>query len=299
MMRPVTSSATSREHLLHQRAGGRDLAADREDRDVQLAVGGERGAVVGGVLVEGAVELEAGSHRPRRRVGLRVLVDVGGGRVGGAGVEEVLQVLAFPALDEQLREVAGAVEREVPDPRVVAQAIEHGGARDRGVDEDQVRELVAVALGVGVRDHQADVVPGEHDLALDAEVVADERPDVLGHRALVVAARRPPGMPGAAVVRRDHGEARVDESARHRVPFVRRLREAVQEHDRPLAFARAHVVESQSGLDLGHAVGHGGECSTAHGSAPMMLCERLHQHHLSAGCRPTFMSVPYTSDIEK
>ena len=214
-------------------------------------------AVVAGVLVERAVDLEAGAHRARSGIRIDVDVDVRRRRVGGARVEEELQVLALAALHEQLGQVAGAVEREVPHARVAAQAVEDAGAGERRVGQDEVRELVAVGLRVGVGDHQADVVAGEDDLPLDPEVVAQEALDVRRHRALVVAARRLPRVAGAAVVGRDDAEARLGEVRDHAVPLPPRLREPVQQDERARAVALGHVVQSQSGFDVSHAVRHG------------------------------------------
>src|SRR4051812_40105416 len=80
----------------------------------QLAVRGERGAEVRRVLWEGAVEVEARSHRSRLLIGPDEGVDVHRGRSGGMAVEEVLQVLPLPPGDQGLREVQDLVEGEVP-----------------------------------------------------------------------------------------------------------------------------------------------------------------------------------------
>ena len=72
-----------------------------------------------------------------------------------------LQVLALAPGDQHLRDVAGAVEGEVPDARVRADPVENGRARQRSVDHDEVGHLVAVRLRVGVGDHQPDVVPDD------------------------------------------------------------------------------------------------------------------------------------------
>jgi hypothetical protein len=70
-------------------------------------------------------ELEAGAHRSRRGVRRHVGRDVhlaDRRRIGGARVEEGLQVGPLAPGDQHLRNVARAVESEVPDARIGAQA---------------------------------------------------------------------------------------------------------------------------------------------------------------------------------
>jgi hypothetical protein len=208
-------------------------------------------------LIEGAIELEAGAHRSGRRVRGDIDVEIGlrdRRRVEDAGVDEGLQVLALAPSDEHLRHVAGAVEGEVPDTRVGSEPIEDGRPRERGVHDDQVGDLVAIRLGVGVGNHQTDVVADERDRVLDSNVLAQQSVDVDRHGALVVAAGRPPRVSGAPVVGCDYSEAGVDERRNDVTPLMPGLREPVQEHDGAPSGARRDVVQAQSGLDVGHAM---------------------------------------------
>ena len=99
-----------------------------------------------------------------------------------------LQVLALAPGDEELGQVAHAVEGEVPDARVGAQRVEDGRARQRRVDHDELGDLVAVGLRVGVGDHQADVVADEHDWVRRSAGGRAGGAEVGRDRALVVAA---------------------------------------------------------------------------------------------------------------
>jgi hypothetical protein len=131
-----------------------------------------------------------------------------------------------------------------------------GGARQRRV-HPQVGHLVPVGLGVG--DHQPDVVPHEHDRPLDAQVLAQQLLDVVGHRLLVVAAGRTPRMPGASIVGSHHAEAVSDQRGDDAAPFPPRLREAVQQHDGACPLPGGGEMQAQAGLDVGHRVPHVGQ----------------------------------------
>ena len=262
MITPFDALGHLAHHRLDQRAGGALLTADGEHRDRQLAGGRQRGAVVLGVLVERAVELEAGAHRAGLLVGGGEGVEVERGRVARARIEEEAQVLALAPGDEVLGQVAHGVEGEVPYARVGAQRVEDGRARQRRVDDDELGHLVAVGLRVGVGDHQADVVADERDGRGDPEVLAQKDAQIARDRALVVAAGRAPRVPRAAVVGRDDAVAGRDERFDHLAPFPPGLGEAVDQQDRFLAFARGHVVQAQARFDVGHPVVHGGESGT-------------------------------------
>jgi hypothetical protein len=111
-----------------------------------------------------------------------------------------------------------------------------------------------MCLRVGVRDHQADVMADQHDRALEPEMLAQQAMDVLRHRPLVVAARRPPRFAGAAIVEGDDEEARLRERRYHPPPLPPRLRKPVQEDDDARSGSGRHEVETQPRLDVGHAV---------------------------------------------
>jgi hypothetical protein len=84
------------------------------------------------------------------------------------------------------------MEREVPHSRVRAQPVEDGRAGYRGVHDDQVRDVVAKRLRVGVSDHEPDVVTDDGDRLGEAHVLVQKTVNVAGHGSLVVAPGRTP-----------------------------------------------------------------------------------------------------------
>jgi hypothetical protein len=132
----------------------------------------------------------------------------------------------------------------MPDPGVVAQTIEERRARQRRVYHDQVGHLVPMGLGVGVGDHQPDVVPDEHDRPADLHLLAQQVVDVAGHRLLVVAAGRTPRMPGTSIVGSHYMEAVGGQRGDDAAPLPPRLREAVQQHDGACPSPRRGEVEA-------------------------------------------------------
>ena len=100
-------------------------------------------------------------------------------------------------------------------------------------------------------------MPDEHDWSFDAQVHAQQLPDVARHRPLVVARDRPEGSSSAAVVGRDDAVAGIDERRDHVLPLPPGLREAVQQYGRARAVTRGDVVQAQPGLDVRHSMSHG------------------------------------------
>jgi hypothetical protein len=156
-----------------------------------------------------------------------------------------------------LGQVSHGVEGEMPHARVGPQGVEDARARQRRVDHDQLGDLVAVGLRVGVGDHQADVVAGDRHRAVDAQVLAHEDAEVTRDGPLVVAAGGAPRVPRAPVVGRDDAVAGLDQRPDHLAPLPPGLREAVDQQDRLLAVARGHVMQAQARFDVGHPVSHG------------------------------------------
>jgi hypothetical protein len=140
------------------------------------------------------------------------------------------QQLALAALDELHRHVRVREEGELPvlvlrargEPGLVAEA------RRRVLQHGEVRHLVRVLRGVGVRGAPAVVVADERH---GAEVEPlHQGADVGGERALVVRARRDGRPAGPALVGRDH-RVLLGERGDDGPPVVRVLRPAVQQHD--------------------------------------------------------------------
>jgi hypothetical protein len=153
----------------------------------------------------------------------------------------------------------------VPHPRIGTQAIEDRRARQDRIDHREVRDLVAIRLGVRVGDHQPDVVPDERDRPLDPKMLAQEVVEVLRHRLLVITPDRTPGMPGTPIVGGHDTKAGVNERGHDVAPLPPRLRIAVQEHDRARSLPGGGEMKAQAGLDIGHAV-----LDVGHGAAPMV-----------------------------
>ena len=105
-----------------------------------------------------------------------------------------------------------------------------------------------ILRGVGVGDHQADVVAGDPG-GLQLERLR-QRVDVLRHRLLVVAALRLGGVAEAAQVGRDH-QVRLGELGDQRQPHVAGLGVAMQQ-DHRIALAGDQIVD-RGAVDLGGA----------------------------------------------
>jgi len=107
--------------------------------------------------------------------------------VGSKVVPEVLEVDALAPLHEGDRR--WTVEVEMPQVLQEEKIGRVADARDEGVHQRKSIDLRRVLRSVCVRDHQSDVVSGDTRLG-DAERLR-QRMDVLRHRLLVVAGRRP------------------------------------------------------------------------------------------------------------
>ena len=95
------------DHLGSDRWEEAGITTKSEHRHAQSAGAGEGGAIVGGVLIEGAVDLEPGTHRARHGEGIGIAVEVLRAdrlRIEGVPVVEVLQVETFaPAVSASAR----------------------------------------------------------------------------------------------------------------------------------------------------------------------------------------------------
>ena len=145
-------------------------------------------------------------------------------------------------VDEPERRLA--VEVEVPEVAQEPDVLPVADAGQEGVEERDALDLRREPRGVGVRDHESDVVPGDCDLRVAER--HGERMDVAGHRHLVVAAFGLARRAGAAQIGCDH-RAGLRELGDQRAPHPGVLREAVQEDDRRAApgtqVVDAHAVE--------------------------------------------------------
>src|SRR5206468_12878909 len=112
---------------------------------------------------------------------------------------EVLEVDPLAPLDQCQRH--GTVEVKVPEIAQQPDVLPGADARQEGVHQYDTLGCLRKLRGVGVRDHQADVV------ADDADVIESQRRgqgvDVDGQRLLVVAGFRLGGSTGAAQVGND------------------------------------------------------------------------------------------------
>ena len=115
---------------------------------------------VRGVLLEGAEQLEAGAHAAGRGIGggveLAIRFRDRVRRVGGEVVPEVLEVDALAAGDQLQRRLA--VEVEVPEVAQQPDALPVADAGQERVHQHDPLDLGRILRGVGVGDHQADVV---------------------------------------------------------------------------------------------------------------------------------------------
>src|SRR5262249_17801810 len=124
----------------HHRRHGRPerfLAAERQDRDAQLARR-EKGLVVGGVLIEGGELREArmpgaGAGIELRVVPARRLAEAA--RPGRELVPEAVEIDALAAGDEALH--VGAAEAEMPEQRVLEYLLPWADAGQWRVDDDK------------------------------------------------------------------------------------------------------------------------------------------------------------------
>ncbi len=129
------------------------------------------------ILVEGPIEIEAGAHRSRRGISRGIEIEIGLAdrrRIEATDIIKGLQILSLAPGDEHLRQIAHGMEREMPDSRIGAQAIEHGGSRDRRIHHHQVGDLVPMRLGIGIGHHQPDIVTDQRDGAVDLEVLVQQ-----------------------------------------------------------------------------------------------------------------------------
>lgn len=80
------------------------------------------------------------------------------------------------------------------------------------------------ARSIRVRHHAANVVTKDVDRARDAQVVYEQRVQILGHDGLGVAVARVGGMAGAAIIRSNDAEASVAEGRDDVAELVRCFR---------------------------------------------------------------------------
>src|SRR4029077_21248102 len=197
-------------------------------RHGQLALGHER-FVVAGVLIEGFELLEAGVHRARLGIKLRI---VRAGRVieffriGRKLVPEAIEVDALASLYEALG--IRAPEREMPERMAPNDILPRPDAGRRGIDQDKFRDAVGVKSRKRVANHVTDVVCDEVGL-VDLQCV-EHAGNIFGLRLLVVSAWRPRGEAHSTKVRNDDGVI-ADQLGGERCPHVASLAVAMQQYD--------------------------------------------------------------------
>src|SRR5262249_15522055 len=98
------------------------------------------------------------------------------GLVSGEIVPEVLEVHSLTTANERLRR--WTVEPEVPDGGIVVDRLPAFHARQKRVHEHELVDVVRELRGVGVRDHQPDVVTD--DGRLPESQLLDQRVDTSG-----------------------------------------------------------------------------------------------------------------------
>ncbi len=122
---------------------------------------------------------------------------------GAEVIPDAVEIDALAALHETL--FLRTPEGEVPELVVFYDVVPGGDARQRSVHDDQTLDLIGVERGVGVSDHDADVVRDDKG-AVKAEG-GDDSANVGGLCLLVVAAGGAGGAADAAEIGHDDGVA--------------------------------------------------------------------------------------------
>ena len=156
----------------------------------------------------------------------------------------------FALVEQRLGQVERAEQRVVPAPAALREIV--SVARDRDVEDREPAHGVGVGTGEREGGRAAPVVTDEEE-AIDPQMLVYEPPDVGRDGLLVVAAGRPRGVAESAQVGRVHPVAR-REPRDHVPPLVRRLRNAVQQHDDVFGVADVAVVH-QHVAEVGLASG--------------------------------------------
>src|SRR5436305_1542071 len=99
----------------------------------------------------------------------------------------MLEVDAFTTFDQ--RERRFAVEVEMPKIAHQPDTFPIAHARQESIHQYDLAHVLRILRSVRIRDHQADIMPDYRDRLVIAELM-HEVVDVLGHRFLVVSARR-------------------------------------------------------------------------------------------------------------
>ena len=176
-------------------------------------------------LRERAVEVEAGAHRARLRVGAHVFRDIGvvdrAGHVASVHVEE-LQVEAFAAIYQGFRQIGHLME-QMPPSCAAADRISGGAAGgliagDGNVEHREMRHFIWMIGGEAERDGCAPIVTDDRETRVP-ETAVHQHPDVVRDGFLVVAGGGPRRIAEAAHVRCDESEL-VGEQRHHAAPFV-------------------------------------------------------------------------------
>ena len=144
-----------------------------------------------------------------------------------------------------------AIEVEVPEIAEQPDVLPVADARQEGVHQHRARGRLRELGGIGIRDHQADVVTDNAD-AIESQRVG-QLVDVDRERLLVVAGLRLGGAAGPAQVGHDD-RVTLGERRDERKPHAAGLRVAVQQNGRA-ALAGDPVVQPDA-VDLGEAFLH-------------------------------------------
>lgn len=146
-------------------------------------------------------------------------------------VEEVFDVDALFALDEELREIGHGVECEMPELHRVLTLVVHLGPREWAFAPADTSRMLREQHGIGVRDHAADIVADYVHLVFYPLVLGDETVQVPGHNVFCVAIPGFTALARAAVVGGEDAVAGVGEGRDDTAELVAGLGEAVDEQD--------------------------------------------------------------------
>jgi len=210
----------------------------------------------------------------------------GMGFVGGEVVPEVFIVDAFPSLNQGFR--CGAVETEMPDAGIVVDVFPAGDAGEKGVHDNELFDFGWELGGVGIGDHQANVVTDDAGF-FDAERFG-ESVNAGGGRFHVETVGGDTRVADSGEVRCDHGEF-FGKPGNERAPHAGCLRVAVEQDDGG-TMARGEIVKleavdgSRFGGDRGRsgaASGKGEKAKEDRGEDGKFFDEQIHENPLSCG----------------
>jgi hypothetical protein len=148
------------------------------------------------------------------------------------------------------------VKRELPDPGIGPQTVEHIGARKRCVHHHEERDVATICLRIGIGDHQPNIVPDHHNGARDLKMLTQQAMDIFRHGALVIPARRSRRVSRAAIIRSDDAKPGVDKRLYQAMPFPPGLRKSVQKDGGSGTRSDGHEMKPQARLDVSHRLRH-------------------------------------------